>query len=75
MKPDVVYHLSRSWSGPGWLETSEECTCEKAPCGMVLSNGWEWAKGQGCPHHDFTRTIRSSHTADNCPALKAYPVQ
>lgn len=70
MEDYLKYHYSRSWNGPGHLETQDECTCAKAPCGMVLSDTWALSRGDShCPNHDFTRTIRSSHRAEDCPAL------
>lgn len=69
MKNLDQYHYSRAWTGPGLAELDPECTCEKAPCGMVLSAGWGVSKGENCPNHDFTRTIRSSHREEDCPAL------
>lgn len=60
---EIEHHIGRAWSGPGLMELAEDCTCEKAPCGLVIMT----KMGADCPRHDITRTIRQSHTKEQCP--------
>jgi hypothetical protein len=60
------WHVGRSFGGPGPLEADAKCSCEKAPCGLVVSDAIDPA----CPSHAGGRahTIRTSHQAVLCPA-------
>jgi len=63
----TVWHTGRSWGGPGDIE--RDCLCPKAPCGLVANN----SAAPDCDQHDGSRTIRSSHRADHCPANPTNP--
>ncbi len=55
-------HISRAWGPDPFVD---ECPCEKAPCGLVVSSGVDPA----CPQHAIgaSKTIRANHTVENCP--------
>lgn len=60
MNRQFKYHVGRSWTGH---QLEDDCPCVKAPCGLVA----EWAPG--CPQHDpqFCKTLRQSHSFEDCP--------
>lgn len=59
------WHFGRSFGGAGHLE--ESCPCPKAPCGLVVMNEWDPACEQHPPER--VKTIRSSHSPEECPEL------
>lgn len=61
VKETLVFHVGRSWGGPGWIESSDECTCDKAPCGLVVMN----TINSDCSQHS-QRTLRTNHPAEEC---------
>ncbi|MET9776093.1 hypothetical protein ABZ023_17865 [Streptomyces sp. NPDC006367] len=60
-------HIGRSFPGmEPHLEAA--CPCPKAPCGLVV----EEQASEACGQHHYTaaKTMRQSHPADECPAVK-----
>lgn len=62
---EPAQHIGRSW-GDHPLE--DGCPCPQAPCGLVSTD----EVSADCPEHPMQRgkTIRQSHSATECPALK-----
>lgn len=63
----IEYHMGRSFSG---TRLEDRCPCPKAPCGLVLATGR--GGDPECPEHSLAagKTIRQTHRADRCPALR-----
>jgi hypothetical protein len=58
----VDVHLSRSFGGPD--QYTADCPCAVAPCGLAISSA------NNCPQHaNGTKTMRSAHSAINCPGV------
>lgn len=64
-REEPAQHIGRSW-GDHPLE--DGCPCPQAPCGLVSTD----EVSADCPEHPMQRgkTIRQSHSATECPALK-----
>ena len=61
------WHVGRAWTGH---LIEDACPCPKAPCGLAIST-----PGVTCPEHNpadwiDSKTIRQSHPASDCPAMK-----
>ena len=65
--PWAGHHVGRSFGGPGPLEAADDCTCEKAPCGLIVAG----RMSEHCPHHDLGKTIRCGHAPEDCPETSA----
>jgi hypothetical protein len=54
--------MGRAWDGHA---IEDACPCQKEPCGLVGERF-----NPECPQHGlkFSRTMRSGHFADQCPA-------
>lgn len=64
----AAWHFGRSFVGTRLEDT---CPCPKEPCGLVSTE----RVNPNCPEHPFTRakTIRQSHTAENCRPREESP--
>lgn len=58
-------HMGRAFVGH-WIE--DECPCEQEACGLVNFD----KINSDCPQHSLVagKTIRQSHSENNCPALE-----
>jgi hypothetical protein len=58
-------HIGRSFNG---TRLEDNCPCKKAPCGLVIQDDIDSA----CTEHPAERakSIRQSHRAEECPALR-----
>ncbi len=61
----TVWHVGRSWGGPGALEAG--CPCPKAACGLVIQQTASPDCDQHGPPPYPPRTMRTGHAADRCP--------
>ncbi|WP_228973421.1 hypothetical protein [Streptomyces sp. DH12] len=61
-------HIGRSWAG---TDLEDCCPCPKQLCGLVARDNVV----DECEQHPPTRakTIRQSHTADDCPGRRVHP--
>lgn len=55
------WHHGRAWTGH---EVEDACPCPQEACGLVST------PDPDCPEHALVaaKSIRQSHTAENCPA-------
>lgn len=56
-----MMHVSRAFSS---TRLEDDCPCPKAPCGFAVPE-----EGSRCGQHSLWagKTIRRSHSAENCP--------
>lgn len=64
----IGHHIGRSWPDSG-TPIEGACPCPQEPCGLIAQENIDPA----CEQHRPTKTIRSGHAAEDCPALASTP--